>query len=106
MFSGGGGNSRQPALAAAAVVTPTSLRKSRRFRPSEIGASFMPSSIPRLLVAGPAIEIGRVRHVLAIRLVTRDTEAHVQLDHLVHDRHLLHRTVAGLAAHAGQHVAL
>src|SRR5687767_8359531 len=106
MVSGSGGNSKQPAPAVAAVVRPTSFRKSRRLRGVPIGWLSSLMGTPRLFVACVAVEARRRLWILAVRLVTGDTEAHGEIDRRIDDVHLLHRPVTGLALHAGFDVPL
>src|SRR6185436_18809582 len=95
-FSGG---AAQPAVAAPASPTPTSLRKS-------LLSKTTPSLIGPLVVAHQAVHARRVRGVVEILAVAGHTPPHLERRVLVDHRHLLHRTVAGLARDAGLDVAL
>src|SRR5438067_378158 len=92
---------REQPLAVKAAPIPASLRKSRRLKTIE-------SLIESLMMADQAIHAGRggVLRLLVVLPVAGDAPPHLERRILIDDRHLLHRTVAGLTGDARQHVTL
>src|SRR5437879_12908768 len=89
------GGAVQPAVTPA-TPTPTSFRKSRRWKTTE-------SDITPLVVTDQTVHAGREVGIVEVVAMTGHAPAHLERAVLVDAVHLLHRPVALLAREPGAH---